>query len=83
MQPAAGLYATLASFIQEYKKKESERVGFSVLRDSEIFYALVFLARLIRNWTNGRPRARIYLQVLRGQFAAQDLQPEPSRIIAP
>jgi hypothetical protein len=83
VQPAAGLYAALASFIQDYKKKESERAGFSVVKDSEIFYALVFLARLIRNWTNGRPRARIYLQFLRGQFAAQDLQPEPSRIIAP
>jgi hypothetical protein len=83
MQPAAALYSALATFIQEYKKKESERLGFSTLRDSEIFYALVFLARIIRNWTNGRPWARIYLQFLRGQFPQQDLQPETSRIIAP
>ena len=83
MQPAAALYSALASFIQEYKKKESERLGFSALKDSEIFYALVFLARLIRNWTNGRPRARIYLQFLRRQFPQQNLQPETSRIIAP
>ncbi|PYU27947.1 MAG: hypothetical protein DMG32_04300 [Acidobacteria bacterium] len=55
----------------------------SALKDSEIFYALVFLARLIRNWTNGRPRARIYLQFLRRQFPQQNLQPETSRIIAP
>jgi len=82
-QPAAGLYSALASFIQDYKKKESERVGFSALKDSEIFYSLVFLARLIRNWTNGRPRARIYLRFLRGQFPQQDQQPETSRIIAP
>jgi hypothetical protein len=83
MHPAAGLYSALASFIQDYKKKENEQAVFSVLKDSEIFYALVFLVRLIRNWTNGRPRARIYLQFLSGQFAPQDLQPEPSRIIAP
>jgi hypothetical protein len=83
LQPAAGLYAAMAGFIQEYKKKESERMGFSALKDSEIFYALVFLARLIRNWTNGRPRARIYLQFLRGQFPQQDAQREASRIIAP
>ena len=83
MQPAAGLYAAMGNFIQDFKKNESERVGFSALKDSEIFYALVFLARLIRNWTNGRPRARIYLQFLRGQFPQQDAQPEASRIIAP
>ena len=82
-QPAAELYSALAAFIQDYKKKEHERVGFSTLKDSEIFYALVFLARLIRNWTNGRPRARIYLQLLRSQFPQQEVQAETSRIIAP
>src|ERR1700681_4103243 len=83
VQPAAGLYSAMANFIQDYKKKESERVGFSTLKDSEIFHLLIFLARLIRNWTNGRPRARIYVQFLRGQFPQQDAQPETSRIIAP
>jgi hypothetical protein len=83
MQPAAGLYRAMADFIQDYRKKESERVGFSTVKDSEIFYVLVFLARLIRNWTNGRPRARIYLHFLRGQFPQQDAQAETSRIIAP
>ncbi len=80
---AAALYAAIASFIQDYKKKESERVGFSTVKDSEVLHLLVFLARLARNWTNGRPRARIYLQFLRGQFPQQDLQREASRIIAP
>jgi len=82
-QPAAGLYSALAAFIEDYKKKEHERLGFSTIKDSEIFYALVFLARLIRNWTNGRPRARIYLQLLRSQFPQQEVQAETSRIIAP
>ena len=82
-QPAAGLYSALAAFIQGYKKKEHERLGFSTIKDSEIFYTLVFLARLIRNWTNGRPRARIYLQLLRSQFPQQEVQAEASRIIAP
>lgn len=82
-QPAAGLYSALAAFIQDYKKKEHDRLGFSTVKDSEIFYALVFLARLIRNWTNGRPRARIYLQLLRSQFPQPELQAETSRIIAP
>jgi hypothetical protein len=81
--PAAALYSSMTSFIQDYKKKESERLGFSVIKDSEIFYLLVFIARLARNWTNGRPRARIYVHFLLRQFPQQELQPEPSRIIAP
>lgn len=83
MQPAAALYGALSGFIQEYKEKESERLGFSTLKDSEIFHLLVFLARLVRNWTNGRPRARVYVHFLRGQFPQAESQHEPSRIIAP
>jgi len=83
MQPAAALYAALASFIQEYKKKETDRLGFSTIKDSEIFHLLVFLARLIRNWTNGRPRARVYVHFLRAQFPPAESKPEASRIIAP
>ena len=81
--PAAALYSSMTSFIQDYKKKESERLGFSVIKDSEIFYLFVFIARLARNWTNGRPRARIYVHFLLRQFPRQELHPEPSRIIAP
>ncbi len=83
VQPAAGLYAALGKFIQDYKKQETERVGFSSIKDSEIFYLLVFLARFVRNWTNGRSRARMYIHFLRSQFPQSESQPEPSRIIAP
>jgi len=82
-EPAASLYGALKSFLQEYKKNESQRAAFSTLKDSEIFYALVFLARLVRNWTNGRPRSRIYLHFLRAQFPQPQARPEASRIIAP
>jgi len=83
-QPANALYAALAAFIQEYKKKESERAGFSTVKDTEVFYLLVFLARTARNGTNGRPRARLFLDFLRQQFPqSEELQPEASRIIAP
>ncbi len=83
IQPAAALYQALTNFIQDYKKQESQRVGFSNLKDSDIFYSLVFLARLIRNWTNGRPRARMYVEFLRRQAPRQERQPEASRIIEP
>ena len=81
---ASGLYEALAQSIREYKKKESEGTGFQVVKDAEIFYLLVFLARMGRSWTNGRPRARIFLEYLRTQFpAVRDAQAEASRIIVP
>jgi len=43
----------------------------------------VFLARLCRTRTNGRPRARIFVELLQEQFPAPEAQPEVSRIIAP
>ena len=59
-------------------------MGFSVVKDSEIFYLLIFLARLARNWTNGRPRARHLCAIsARPVSPAHDAQPEASRIIAP
>jgi hypothetical protein len=83
-QPASGLYAALGSFINDYKKQESERSGFSTVKDTDVFHLLVFLARTTRNWTNGRPRARICLEFLRRQFPqAEELQPQTSRIIMP
>jgi len=79
----AGLYAALAQFLQDYKKQETDRVGFSVTKDSEIFHALVFLARVCRTRTNGRPRARIFIGLLRDQYVPNEEKAEPSRIIVP
>jgi hypothetical protein len=81
---AGGLYAALANFVQEYKKQESAQQGFASLKDSETFHVLVYLARVCHSSTNGRPRARLFLEFLRARFPqAQELQPETSRIITP
>ncbi len=81
---AAGLYDALTNSIQEYKKQESTQTGFQIVKDTEIFYLLVFLARMARSWTNGRPRARIFIEYLRTQFPeAREAQAEASRIIVP
>jgi hypothetical protein len=78
------LYATLASFLQDYRKQESERAALPVLKESEILYILVFLARMARSRMSERPRARLFLEFLRAQFpVAPELQPETSRIIIP
>jgi Trp operon repressor len=79
----SSLYADLASFIQDYKKQESSQKGFTSLKDTEIFQSLVYLARVCQLSTNGRPRARIFLELLRQQYPQRELQPQVSRIIAP
>jgi hypothetical protein len=77
------LYAALTSFIAEVKQQQAERTGSS-LKDADIFYLLVFLYRMGLLRTNGRPRARRYVEFLRSQFPeAQELKREESRIIVP
>jgi len=84
------LYATLAQFLNESKQQSDERPGAQAfvpagpIKDSEVFSLLVFLYRMGLLRTNGRPRARRFLEFLRGQFpAAPELKREESRIIVP
>jgi len=65
---AAGLYAALAKFIEEGKKREAEHPEVTPLKDSEIFHLLVFFERFGRLRSNGRPRTRAFIEFLRSQF---------------
>ncbi len=79
-----GLYAALAKFLEDYKKQETERSGFPSLKNTEIFHLLVFLLRVGRSRSNGRPRSRRLLEFLRAQFPrSPELEREPPRIITP
>jgi hypothetical protein len=78
------LYAALIAFISEVKKQQAERAGSVGLKDTEVFYLLVFLYRMGLLRTNGRPRSRRFIEFLRGQFPqSPELQREESRIIVP
>jgi hypothetical protein len=78
------LYAALAQFLTESKQQPAEHPGSMPIKDSEIFSLLVFLYRMGLLRTNGRPRARRYIEFLRSQFpAAPELKREESRIIVP
>jgi hypothetical protein len=78
------LYAELTQFLNESKQQTAERPGSPRIKDSEVFSLLVFLYRMGLLRTNGRPRARRYIEFLRGQFpAAPELKREESRIIVP
>jgi hypothetical protein len=82
--PARELYAALSQFLGEFRKREAERAGFANLKDSEIFQLLVFMLRMGKSETNGRPLSRAFLDFLRARFPlpAAPAQ-EPSRIIVP
>ena len=81
---ANGLYTALSAAVADYKKQVGSRPGIPAVKDGDIFFLIIFLARMARSWTNGRPRARLFLQFLRTQFPdVQPQQQETSRIIAP
>lgn len=86
---ARDLYAVLAAFLNEAKQQSSGQSELSdsgrpPIKDSEILALLIFLHRMGLLRTNGRPRARRFVEFLRGQFpAAPELQREESRIIVP
>ncbi|MCL6566350.1 MAG: hypothetical protein K6U09_07985 [Acidobacteriia bacterium] len=81
---ARALYVRLAEAIARIRARQAERVGFAALKDSEVLALLVFLLRLARYHSNGRPRSRAFLDFLRAQYPKQaGLAPEPPRIIVP
>lgn len=78
------LYAALTAFLAEIKKQQAERAASASLKDTEIFYLLVFLYRMGLLRTNGRSRSRRFIEFLRGQFPqTAELKREESRIIVP
>jgi len=78
------LYAALNGLLGEIRKQQAERAASASLKNTEIFYLLVFLYRMGLLRTNGRPRSRRFIEFLRGQFPqAPELKREESRIIVP
>jgi hypothetical protein len=81
---AGGLYAALAAFWEEVKKQEAERAGFPSIKDSEIYLLLVFLWRVGKMRSNGRPKSRAFLDFLRAQYpASAEIEKEAPRIVMP
>jgi hypothetical protein len=85
MPLAHALYAQIAEFLAEFRKQEADRAGFPSLKDSDIFRLLVFLLRISKQETNGRPLSRAFLGFLRERFPlpAAEKEKEASRIIVP
>jgi hypothetical protein len=76
------LYGHLSVFIKDFRK-QAVQGGFSI-PESDIFRLLVFLLRVFKQQTNGRPLSRAALDFLRARFPLpQSTSREPSRIIVP
>jgi hypothetical protein len=83
--PAARtVYMHLTQFIAELRQAEQKQSAFGGIKDYDIFRLLVYLLRVAKYETNGRPRSRAFLDFLRAQFPRTvETQTEPSRIIVP
>lgn len=82
---ARGVYERLGQFLAEYRQAEQKQGGFGGVKDSELYRLFVFLLRVAKYETNGRPRSRAFLDFLRGQFprGAEAPAAEAPRIIVP
>ncbi|HUO34538.1 MAG TPA: hypothetical protein VMU43_06080 [Candidatus Acidoferrum sp.] len=84
LAPARELYGSIQQTLTEFRQKESERAGFPVLKDSSVFQLLVFMLRMGKSESNGRPLSRAFLDFLRARFPLPASTPqETSRIIVP
>jgi hypothetical protein len=68
---AASVQRSFASSLADYQKQRAEREHLSSHRNSDILAVLVFLHRIGQQNQNGRPKGRMYLDLLR------HMTPEP------
>jgi hypothetical protein len=62
---AAGVQRSFEASLADYQKLRTEREHLSPVRNVEVLAILVFLHRLGQQNQNGRPRGRMYLDLLR------------------
>jgi hypothetical protein len=77
---AREVYTGLQAAMESYQREHQKKVGAS-LRPGDILKVLVFLVRLGKVQTNGRPLSRAYLDFLRAQLPTQAR--EAPRLIVP
>jgi hypothetical protein len=75
------LYESLKSAIEDFKKAETEKLGMSSTRESDVRDALIFLTQLAAMRSNGRPKGRAFLDLLRSQFKAEELGKPASNLV--
>jgi hypothetical protein len=85
---ARAVYMQFGEFFAQLQKQDAERTGFSSLKEADIFRLFVFLLRVGKQETSGRPRSRGFLNLLRTRFpppaaSAAAAENDGPRIIMP
>jgi len=78
---AAAVQRAFSESLDDYQKIRSEREGLSPLRGKEILGILVFLRRVGQQNLNGRPRGRMFIDVLRHMTPEQRIDERAPSII--
>jgi|SRR5579863_10522208 len=78
---AAAVQRSFAASLSDYQKLQAEREPLSPVRSSDVLKVLVFLHRLGQRNQNGRPRGRMYLDLLRQMTPEQRVEEPASSII--
>lgn len=77
------IYEELKQVLEEFREGEVKRFGMGRTRDADIRDAMIFFTQLGARRTNGRPRGRAYLDLLRTQFKAEEFSRSAPSIIVP
>jgi hypothetical protein len=75
------LYGELKEAVEEYGKAESQRLGVANVRPADVRDALVFLAQLCFAHSNGRPKGRAFLDLLRSNFKSEQMADRASNLV--
>ena len=78
---AAAVQRSFTASLTDYQKLRAEREPLSPVRNSEILKVIVFLHRLGQQNLNGRPRGRMYLDLLRQMTPDQRVEERTPSII--
>jgi hypothetical protein len=83
--PQQALIDEINQLLNEYREAEQKHVGYSRLRDSEVFRVLAFMLRVAEMRTSGRPRSRAFLDWLAAELPEEKgiAAPGESRLIVP
>ena len=78
---AQAVQNSFASSLEDYQKLRLEREALSPVRNAEILAVLVFLHRIGQANQNGRPRGRMFVDLLRQMTPQNSAPPAPAGII--
>jgi hypothetical protein len=78
---AAAVQRSFAAALDDYQKERTRREHLSIYRNSEILAVLVFLHRIGQQNQNGRPKGRMYLDLLRHMTPAPQVEERAPSII--